>query len=253
MAAQVTAWQLAWQLLQDEDDDVRDAAAAMCSRCCSNPHIPMHNPHTPAHEQAMPACLDTVQRRVVTMLAHHACRQPPLLHMLLNWICNADEVLLEAGSVTPPLGKGIHIPSPKDGMQTPTDTTPSDPTPCLNPPAPPLTTADAAPSWVHRLFEQEKVNDFEEPLTAARLTAQALLTVTAGNAPTGECAAVVAEWLRGLQKAQVLVATVDPTPERCGRLVDLLSSEPLRQRVLQLQLAVQVGQALVGGRAAGTT
>ncbi len=205
------AWQLAWQLLQDEDDDVRDATAAMCSRCCTHPA------EQNCKAEAMPACLEDVQKHVVGTLAQHACQQPALLEMLLHWICKTDDLLHEEGG------------RPTQSMTNQEERDDKQP-------------ATTAPSWVHRLFEQEKVNDFEEPLTAARLTAHALLDAAKHSPFVHECSKVLGTWLRSLYAARdVRTATDNPSP----LLLDLFSTETLRQRALQLHLAICTGEALL--------
>lgn len=74
------------------------------------------------------------------------------------------------------------------------------------PPAPlPGATLSHKPS---RLFEREKVNDFEEPLTAALYAAQALQSAVDTLSPA--CVEEVAAWQRALQAVDVPPSTAAP-------------------------------------------
>lgn len=183
------AWRVAWLLLQDEDYDVREQAADLCSRMAPEPDTP-----TGTH----PECLHAVQERVVHMLAAHARSQTGLLRCMLLWVCNPEAA-----------------PSVEPAAQKPS-----------------------------RLFEREKVNDYEEPLTAALCTARAL------NAIAGELSDACLEEVTLWQCAVQGCCSTETHDADGGAMFDLLTrvaQEPNRAWRCHIALAQHLGTVLRTG------
>lgn len=143
---------MAWSLLHDEDDNVRAAAARLCSLVAPESDIQATDA-TPRH----PECQHAVQERVALMLAKLARTHPALLRCMLRWVCEVEA-------------------------------TPSQPA--------------ATPCKLSRLFEREKVNDYEEPSTAAWCAARALATAAAMELSPA-CMEELVTWQRSVEALHV--------------------------------------------------
>lgn len=179
------AWHVAWSLLQDEDDDVREAAALLCGSV-----FPDASTGAAACEAE---CVHGVQLRVVQALARHARSKPALLRCMLRWLCDPE--------AAPPPPPSAHKPS--------------------------------------RLFEREKVNDYEEPCTAALTVYQALLPSRDQACLDAGCVEEVLAWRRALRALDTPLPATAPFD-----LLARVADEAPRTWQTTVAMGLRLGEAL---------